>query len=135
MKQIIIKSATIILFLSLITIFIAFRSGYFGGKKSSVPVSPNGSALNNQTKNSQRDTIKKNNIIKISKANIAKEESQFLKNRIVKAYETAQYKVSDSTNRNNVDPGISSSKSLILSTPSKLRQLIEDAKYTDTIID
>ena len=49
MKQIFLKSATIILFLSLIIVYIAFRSGYFGGKKSTVPVSPNGSALNNQT--------------------------------------------------------------------------------------
>ncbi|MBI1287776.1 MAG: hypothetical protein GC178_09375 [Flavobacteriales bacterium] len=47
MKSNIIKGITLFLFSTLIIAFVAYRSGYFGGPRTSHPVSPNGSALSN----------------------------------------------------------------------------------------
>ena len=49
MQKIILKGSTLLLFFSLVTGFVVFRSGFFGDSKTSYPSSPNGSALNNQT--------------------------------------------------------------------------------------
>ena len=49
MQKIILKGSTLLLFFSLVTGFVVFRSGFFGDSKTSYPSSPNGSALNHQT--------------------------------------------------------------------------------------
>ena len=75
MKDIIIKSSTLMLFVSLLVGFVSYRSGYWGGTKSSYPVSPNGSALNNQVDTLPNVKIDDKQILPSSKVLILKEHS------------------------------------------------------------
>ncbi len=45
MKNIFLKSITLIVFISLVAVFVAYKSGYLGQKGTSIFLSPNGSTI------------------------------------------------------------------------------------------
>ncbi|MDC8003656.1 hypothetical protein POV27_06305 [Aureisphaera galaxeae] len=124
MKNKIIKVATLTLFSSLIIGFVAFQSGYFGGKKSSVSGSPNGSTLINQA-----DTIQKVDSIKWKKSFLISSSKSFVIHDPLKGLE-------DSTKLDSslqIDPLIYSSKSGIIVTPEDLKKMVKDSLEQDSI--
>jgi hypothetical protein len=94
MKNIIVKGITLILFSTLIIGFVAYRSGYFGGQKSSYSISPNGGALNNQT-----DTIPKTDSLKVLKM-MSSSKSIILLDHLIQPKDSSKYKLQlDSVSR------------------------------------
>ncbi len=124
MKSEIIKGITIIMFSTLIISFVAYRSGYLGGLKSTYQVSPNGSALNNQTDTlSITDSIKRIEMMSSSKVVIILDHS---------------FEVTDSNNVKidstiKIDPLIYSSKSGIILEPEDLKIIKQDSTEIDSL--
>lgn len=75
MKNQIIKGSTLVMFVSLISVFIAYRSGYLSGQKSFFSVSPKGEVLMNFQNDSipKMDSLKKNELLPSSKTLILKD--------------------------------------------------------------
>tara|TARA_B100000401_G_C52640039_1_gene640260 strand:- start:397 stop:777 length:381 start_codon:yes stop_codon:yes gene_type:complete len=122
MQKIILKGSTLLLFFSLVTGFVVFRSGFFGDSKTSYPSSPNGSALNNQT-----DTIIQE-MMHSSKTLIIRDFSPPGKsdsNRI-----NIDSLLADSTFK--INPLIYSSKSAIIMEPEDLKLFRFDSLKIDT---
>ena len=122
MQKIILKGSTLLLFFSLITGFVVFRSGFFGDSNTSYPSSPNGSALNNQT-----DTIIQE-MMHSSKTLIIRDFSPPGKsdsNRI-----NIDSLLADSTFK--INPLIFSSKSAIIMEPEDLKLFRFDSLKIDT---
>ena len=118
MKRKIIKGITLTLFLTLIGSFVAYRSGYFGGMKSTYPVSPNGSALNNQLDTiPQKDSTKRIEIMPSSKVMILKEPTLRVKD----------------TSKTKTTPLIHSSKSGIIMKQGDLKTIKADSIVIDSL--
>lgn len=124
MKNKIVKGMTVTLFLTLITSFVAYRSGYLGRLKSSNSVSPNGNVLNNQTDTiPKNDSLKKLEIISSSKVLILREHS-------LEISDSSKVKIDSST---KIDPMIYSSKSGIILKPEDLKKIKQDSIAIDSL--
>lgn len=124
MKSQIIKGLTLILFSSLIIAFVAFRSGFFGGNKSTLLESPNGSTLNNQIDSVPRtDSLKTIQMMSSSKVLILRDHS-------VQVEDSIRLKPDSS---NKVNPHIYSSKSGIILNSKDLNYIIPDSTVADSL--
>ncbi len=131
MKNKIIQGITLTVFSALIISFVAFRSGYFGGLKSTYPVSPNGSALNNQT-DAKNDSTENMEMIPSSKVIILRDHP-------------VPIELDDSNDVKEVDPDVKidssvminpiihSSKSGIILNPRDLESMKQDTVETDSL--
>jgi hypothetical protein len=124
MNSKIIKGITITMFSVLIISFVAYRSGYLGGLKSSYPVSPNGSALNNQT-----DSIPENDsLIRIEMMSSSK--VLILRDHMIQNNDS-NTTIIDSTTK--IDPLIYSSKSGIILKAEDFKKILLDSIVTDSL--
>lgn len=124
MKRKIIKGMTITMFSTLIISFVAYRSGYLGGLKSTYPFSPNGSALNNQADTiPTKDSTKRIEMISSSKFLI-------LRDHPTQISDSSKVKI-DSTIK--IDPLIYSSKSGIILKPEDLKAIKKDSTQIDSL--
>lgn len=112
------------MFSTLLITFVAYRSGYLGGLKSTYPVSPNGSALNNQT-----DTIPKNDSIKRIEM-MSSSKVLILRDHPLQVNDSNKVKI-DSTIK--IDPLIYSSKSGIILKPEDLKKIKQDSTLIDSL--
>ncbi|MCX2745320.1 hypothetical protein OO013_15690 [Mangrovivirga sp. M17] len=125
MKSSIIKGITLLMFSSLIISFVAYKSGYLGGLKSTYQVSPNGSALNNQTGTVPGDdSLKRIEMMSSSKVLILRDHT--IQTNDTNAVQT------DSTKK--INPLIYSSKSGIILKPEDYKKLKKDSILIDTLI-
>lgn len=124
MKSKIIKGITITLFSTLIISFVAYRSGYLGGLKSTSSVSPNGNSLNNQT-----DTIPKNDSLKRIQM-MSSSKVLILSDRPIQNNDSNTAHL-DSTII--IDPLIYSSKSGIIVTPEDFKKIKIDSVVNDSL--
>lgn len=122
MQKIILKGSTLLLFFSLITGFVVFRSGFFGDSKTSYPSSPNGSALNHQ-----KDTIIQE-MMHSSKTLIIRDLS--LPDKSDSNRTNIDSLFTDSTFK--INPLIYSSKSAIIMEPEDLKLFRFDSLKIDT---
>ncbi len=117
-----IKGITLTLFSTLILMFVAYRSGYFGGMKSSFSASPNGSALYNQVDTIPKgDTLNKIELISASKEMIIIDPATFADSS--KAKPDTDLKIHHL---------IHSSKVGIILKPEDLRKVKPDSTIIDT---
>jgi hypothetical protein len=124
MKSKIIKGITLTMFSVLIISFVAFRSGYLGGLKSTYPVSPNGRALNNQTDTIPiNDSLKKIEMMSSSKVLI-------LRDHLIQNNDSNTTLI-DSTTK--IDPLIYSSKSGIILKPEDFKKTTIDSIVADSL--
>lgn len=124
MKRKIIKGLTIILFSTLITSFVAYRSGFFGGLKLSYSVSPNGSALKTQNDSiKKKDSIKKVSLMPSSKVLIIKDYT-------IQVGDTVRIETDTSS---KIKPLIFSTKSAIILKPDDLTKTLKDSTLIDSL--
>lgn len=124
MKNKIVKGITVSLFLNLIISFVAYRSGYLGGIRSTYSGSPNGSVLNNQIDTiPNSDSLKRMEMMSSSKVLI-------LKDHHLKKGDSSKVKIDSSI---KIDPLIYSSKSGIILKPKDLKKIKQDSTVIDSL--
>ena len=129
MQKNILKGSTLLLFFSLIIVFVTFRSGFFGDSNTSYPSSPNGSALNNQTDSiTQIESMEDIEMMHSSKVLIIRELS--LPDKSDSSRINIDSLIADSTFK--INPLIYSSKSAIIMEPQDLKLFKFDSLKIDT---
>ena len=129
MQKNILKGSTLLLFFSLIIVFVTFRSGFFSDLKTSYPSSPNGSALNNQTDSIiQIESIENIEMMHSSKSLIIRDFS--LPDKSDSGRISIDSLIADSTFK--INPLIYSSKSAIIMEPQDLKIFKFDSLKIDT---
>ena len=124
MKNKIVKGITVTLFSILIISFVAYRSGYLGGLKSTYSGRPNGSVLNNQ-----RDTIPKNDSLKRLEM-MSSSKVLILRDHSLEISDSSKVKIDSSI---KIDPLIYSSKSGIIFKPEDLNKIKQDSTAIDSL--
>ena len=124
MKNKTIKGITLTMFLTLIISFVAYRSGYFGGLRSTYSISPNGGALNTQT-----DTIPKIDSLKWLEM-MSSSKVLILKDHPFRINDTSLMKIDSNF---KVDPLIYSTKSGIILKPEDLKKHRIDSTKIDSL--
>ena len=124
MKNKIVKGITVTLFLTLITSFVAYRSGFLDGLKSTYSVRPNGSVLKSQTDTiSKNDSLKKLEIMSSSKVLI-------LRDHHLEISDSSKVKIDSSV---KMDPLMYSSKSGIILKPEDFKKIKQDSTVIDSL--
>ncbi len=124
MKSKIVKGGTVTLFMSLIIVFVAYRSGYLGGLKSTYSVSPNGSALHNQTDTiSKKDSLQRMQMMSSSKVLILRDHSILLG-------DSSKVKTDSSS---KMPPLMYSSKAGIILKREDLKKIKQDSTVVDSL--
>lgn len=124
MKNQIIKGFTLVFFSSLIVGFVAFRSGFWGGNKSTHPGSPNGSVLVTPTDSlPASDSLRTIHMMSSSKVLILRDHS-------VQAVDSPRIEIDSSI---TINPLMHSSKSGFILNPEDMDKLKPDSTATDSL--
>ena len=124
MKNKIVKGITVTLFLTLITSFVAYRSGFLDGLKSTYSVRPNGSVLKSQT-----DTIPKNDSLK-KLEKMSSSKVLILRAHHLEFSDSSKVKIDSSV---KMDPLMYSSKSGIILKPEDFKKIKQDSTVIDSL--
>ena len=130
MNRKIIQGISITMFLTRIISFVAYRSGYLGGMKSTYSASPNGSVINNPI-----DTIPQHDSLKIIKSTpepmiMPSSKVMIIKDPLILKNDSNIMKLDSSL---KLDPLMFSTKSGIILKPEDLKQLKKDSSVIDTL--